>query len=200
MIPDLSHARTIFRAIAGASSGRSTPRSAPVWLARGFAALVLAATLTGCALTAFERQAIRPGQSLAEVDGQVGSPSAVSTAADGTRTAWYVYGPGGWHTWRVRYGADGRVTEVRQVLTPDYFSATLKADSTTRATARDTLGPPGLVTRFPNINREVWIYRWLSYTTSMRLDLDFEADTGVLKSWNVYVDPCPRSTLNCMGT
>jgi hypothetical protein len=168
--------------------------------ARPLAALALCALLSACALSAFEHQAIQPGLTVTDVEGRVGRPSEESTLADGSRAAWYVYGPSGRHTWRIRYGADGRVIEVRQVLTQEHFAASLKADSTTRASARDALGPPGLVTRFSNINREVWIYRWLDHTTSMRLDLDFAADTGVLKSWNVYVDPCPSSSLNCMGT
>ena len=154
----------------------------------------------GCALSDFEHARVVPGQSLPQAVAIAGNPTVQRPMRGGGLASYYVYGPGGWQTWRVLSDADARVTGVRQVLTAANFRDVLKPGVTTRDDVLFELGPPGLETDYPNIGTSVWIYRWMEVTTSMRVDLDFDRTTGILRAYNSYWDPCPRSSLTCMGT
>jgi hypothetical protein len=162
-----------------------------------FAAVALAG-LAGCAQ--FALQKIGPGESNTEVRQSAGAPSEERTLPDGTKAWYYVAGPGGWTTYRVHFGADGKVADARQVLTDQSFHESLVANKTTRDEAALALGRPGLVMTFPNLQEEVWTYRWLDVTIPMKLDIHFDKLSGALKSFNSYWDPCPSQSLMCMGT
>jgi len=164
------------------------------------AALAAAALagLAGCAQLALP--GVRPGESSVEVRQSAGAPSEERTLADGTKAWYYVAGPGGWTTWRVHFGADDRVADVRQVLSAQSFRESLITDRTSRDGVAQALGRPGLVMTFPNLGEEVWTYRWMDATIPMKIDIHFKAGTGQLTSYNVYWDPCPDMSLMCMGT
>ena len=169
-------------------------------MARFAVGFALALSLAGCALTGFERGRILPGQSLAEVIAIAGKPDEQRSLPDGNQALYYVFGPGGAQTWRVILGRDQRVSAVRQVLVAENFRDVLKPGVTTMEEARIQLGRAGLETDYPNIALAVWTYRWREFTTSMRIDLDFDRATGILRRYNTYWDPCPSASLLCMGT
>jgi outer membrane protein assembly factor BamE (lipoprotein component of BamABCDE complex) len=165
---------------------------------RPLVAAALIAALAGCGQLALQR--ISPGESAAEVKRSAGAPSEERTLADGTKAWYYVYGPSGWTTYRVRFGANGGVVDAKQVLTEKNFREELIVNKTTRDQTAQALGKPGLVMQFPNLQEEVWTYRWLDTTIPMKADAHFDLKTGQLKSYNLYWDPCPRASLECMGT
>jgi outer membrane protein assembly factor BamE (lipoprotein component of BamABCDE complex) len=154
--------------------------------------------LASCAPLALQR--ISPGESTAEVRQAAGAPSEERILADGTKAWYYVYGPGGWTTYRVRFDPNGRARDVTQVLTEKNFREQLIADKTTRDQVAQAFGKPGLVMTFPNLQQEVWTWRWLDVTIPMKTDAYFDSKTGIVKYYTVYWDPCPRSSLMCAGT
>ena len=82
-----------------------------------------------------------PGQSTeADVRARMGAPTGTHT--EGGDKLWeYATGPEGFHTRLVRIGADGRVKEVRELLTEEQF-AKIAPGQTTRAEVRNLLGRP----------------------------------------------------------
>lgn len=78
-----------------------------------------ALALAGCAATVSTR--VTPGMTEKEVRGIGGTP-ALEQKLTGGETAWdYTLQPSGYFTWRVVFGTDGRVREVRNLTTPENF-------------------------------------------------------------------------------
>jgi hypothetical protein len=153
---------------------------------RSAALAALASSLLGCALNASR---IVPGSSAADVKALAGSPSEQRPLAGGLKAWYYVMGPEGWTTYRIRLDANDRVLDVEQVLTEGNFRARLTANSTTRNDVLESFGRPALVTRFPNLAEEVWTYRYREGTREYLNDIHFEAATGIVKSYSLYPDP-----------
>ncbi len=143
---------------------------------------------------------VAPGDSQADVRRVAGPPSQERTLADGTTAWFYVYGPSAWTTYRVRFKPNDGVMDSRQVLTARDFQDCLLPGKTTRERAGEQLGPPGLVMRFPNLGEEVWTYRWMDVTLPMKNDVHFDLSSGLVKSYQLYWDPCPYASLMCAGT
>lgn len=84
------------------------------------AALVLLAA-SGCDPQRISE--LQPGQSTeADVRDRFGAPENVWNEADGGRTLEYNRQPAGQVNYMITLGPDGKVTAVRQVLTPDNFA------------------------------------------------------------------------------
>ena len=169
-------------------------------LSRTLALWLFAVALSACTESRLEGHAVQVGMPAAQVDKLLGAPDARRSLPDGSVAAYYVNGPSGWTTWRVVLDADSRVKEVQQVLDAAHFRTALIPGVTTRTQALDALGPPGLVTSYKSTNDETLIYRWMEITTPMRVDLNFDLKTAILKTYNSYWDPCPNSALFCNGT
>src|SRR5262245_55283165 len=112
-------------------------------LATALMMLSLTALVAGCA-------ALVPGQSTeADVRARMGAPTETRTDSNGDKLWEYSTGPEGLTTHLVRIGADGRVKEVKQLLTEDNL-ATIIPGRTTRAEVRNILGKPADETTYGN--------------------------------------------------
>jgi hypothetical protein len=115
-----------------------------------------ALALGGCA-TFVNPARLAPGSTPAEVRQIYGAPTGEYTIAGGTRYE-YATGPFGKFTWMVDFGADGRLREVRQVLTEARFNA-VQAGIDASA-LRSALGRPSEVWRIGRMKQDVWRYRY----------------------------------------
>jgi hypothetical protein len=79
------------------------------------------------------------------------------------------------------------------MLTERHFRSFVAAQ-TTREEVLQTLGRPGLISRYPNLGEEVWTYRYREVTLEMLNDNHFDAASGVLKYYTMYRDPAYVST------
>ncbi|SRR5579871_6190591 len=163
--------------------------------AMGGTAFLTAALLAGCSYLGVQR--IEPGQTSEEVLRSAGRPTVERTLADGSKAWFYVHGPGGFTTWRVRYTADGRVADRSQVLTEENFQKTFVAGKTSERDVLDTLGPPGVVAQHPNIDDVVWTYRWMNVQQPYLLDVHFSGRTQLLTYSSTYLDQCIDLIMQC---
>src|SRR5262252_8272137 len=85
------------------------------WTGWWIAPLLVAA---GCA----NFSALTPGMPEQQVKARVGAPSETWKSPDGDEVWEYPLGPSGRQTYMVALGSDRTVTEVRQVMSEEYFS------------------------------------------------------------------------------
>lgn len=133
---------------------------------------VLAASLWGCAT-------VSPGMDEVQVQAKMGKPETVRKNSDGSETWEYPMGPLGRETYMVTVGSDRIVTDVRQVLTEEYFSQ-VKAGMS-REQVRQLLGKPGSVTVFAARDEEVWSWRYLQ-VNPMFFNVTFDSRGGTVKT------------------
>ena len=131
-----------------------------------------AALLAGCAT-----QGAAPGMVSSEVSARMGKPSAEGRLPNGD--AYWDYSRQPYAIDRVVFGADQRVREVRNLLTPQNF-ANLRPGLTPDEVAA-TVGPTSTRNRFANGTTE-WTYRY--------------HDLGVAKLLQVVFDPSGRLALH----
>lgn len=146
--------------------------------------LCLALSIAGCAST-LGPDSIRAGESPNEVRAKSGPPATERKLPSGQSAWYYTTAPSGYFTWRVVFGADGRVGEYTQVLTRQNFFALPNGAS--RDVVLDRLGPPMERMKFPNSATETWTYRWLDGTFQMLANLTFGA--GGLEQASLIHDP-----------
>lgn len=93
------------------------------WSGRGLAAaavtLALVVPLTGCDRTSVLEESV---STEVQVRKEFGEPRTITVEADGSRTFDYPRQPEGWTNYVIKIGADGKVTSIRQLLTPDNFA------------------------------------------------------------------------------
>jgi hypothetical protein len=100
--------------------------------------LLLAAGLAGCA----SPSSFTPQQStITDVRARMGSPTDIRFDGNGDELWEYATGPSGTETYLFRFGKDGRVKAVTQLLTEEQFGKVVP-NQTTKAGARDLLGRP----------------------------------------------------------
>ena len=126
------------------------------------AAALAAAAFSLLALTACDPQRIselQPGVSTeADVRDRFGAPENVWDEAGGARTLEYNRQPAGQVNYMITIGGDGRVTALRQVLTPENFARVVPG--TRMDEVRRLLGKPAKVTPY-ELKREThadWRY------------------------------------------
>jgi hypothetical protein len=122
------------------------------------AALLLlagAGLLGGCATP----RSLVPGQSTeADVHRRLGSPTDTRIDRNGERIWEYATGPEGFETYHVRFGADGKVKEVTQVLSEEQLEKVVPG-STNQADVRLLLGRPmDETTYMPGLT---WTWRYM---------------------------------------
>ena len=144
-----------------------------------------AALLSGCAWRA---ASLPLGSTTEAARSRAGGPSERIALPDGGEV-WFYATPAGFTTWRLQFDAAGRLTDDRQVLTEASFQNSLSVGHSSTAEVRVALGPPVVISRFPNIEKEVWTYRWMEHTLEMLNDVYFDSVTGRLTGWTVYRDP-----------
>jgi outer membrane protein assembly factor BamE (lipoprotein component of BamABCDE complex) len=102
---------------------------------------------------------LKPGVSTAtEVRSVMGNPTFEWKAPDGSYTWEFARGPEGVVTYMVELGPDNVMRALRQVLTAEYFGRIqpgMRQDE-----VRKLIGKPGQRTQFPNLQEEVWSWRF----------------------------------------
>jgi hypothetical protein len=146
------------------------------WLATALVAALLAA----CDYSYGPMQ-LKPGASIDDVRRQMGAATDEKKLADGTRVWWYVRGPQGFHTYKIVFDRDEKVVSITQVLTEANFR-NLVPDKTTKEDALELLGRPRETMPFPNLQEEVWTWRYQDMTTNKYLHVHFNP-AGVMKKY-----------------
>jgi hypothetical protein len=102
-------------------------------------ALLSAAVLAGCVSTP---ASYAPGQaSMTEVRARSGTPTDIRFDRNGEELWEYARGPAGTETYLIRFGSDGKVKEVTQLLTDDQLMKVVPG-TMTKADVRHLLGRP----------------------------------------------------------
>ncbi len=142
---------------------------------------------------------IVPGTSReTDVLAHFGTPAEQRQLPDGGRVLEFPRSPLGHENWRVTLAADGTVRAVEQLLDEPHF-ARLKPGMT-KSEVRLELGRPAESETqiYPNLNEEVWTWRYLEPQRRMFFNAHFDQKTGKLK----YTSRTEESYLpiNDMGT
>jgi hypothetical protein len=150
-------------------------------LARRLLGLVLAAT----ALSACDNQRIGKLEegvaTEADVRREFGEPERVWPEAGGARTFEYNRQPAGARNYMVTLGADGTMTALRQVLTPENFAAI--APGMPASEVRRRLGKPMKVAPYPLKQETAWDWRYLETPNSAKVfSVTFGPDERVLRT------------------
>jgi len=158
----------------------------------GFKALVLAsASALLLALAGCDQQAIKEleeGVSTeADVRARFGEPEKIWDAPDGGRTFEYNRQPAGHRNYMITIGTDGKMSALRQVLTPQNFAKV--QPGMMMEEVRKMLGKPARITPFELKGEVAYDWRYLeSPNTHMVFTVFFDRDYRVLRTGSV-VDP-----------
>lgn len=126
-------------------------------LCRSLGAAILLATL---ALAGCDRASqLEEGVSTeVQVRKEFGDPVTVTVETDGSRTFDYPRQPEGWTNYVIKIGADGKVSSIRQLLTPDNFARV--APGLSQLEVRNILGRPAQMKKYDLKNEEIWDWRF----------------------------------------
>ena len=158
----------------------------------GFKALVLAsASALLLALAGCDQQAIKELEegvaTEADVRARFGEPEKIWDAPDGGRTFEYNRQPAGHRNYMITIGADGKMSALRQVLTPQNFAKV--QPGMMMEEVRKMLGKPARITPFELKGEVAYDWRYLeSPNTHMVFTVFFDRDYRVLRTGSV-VDP-----------
>ncbi len=102
---------------------------------------------------------LKPGvSSAADVRKVLGEPTFEWREPDGSYTWEFPRGPTGVVTYMVDLAPDHKLKAVRQVLTDDYFAKIERGMP--REAVRKLVGRPGETMFFPNLQEDVWTWRY----------------------------------------
>jgi len=117
----------------------------------------------------------------ADVRARFGQPENIWDGADGTRIFEYNRQPAGQKNYMISIGTDGRMSALRQVLTPENFAKVQPGMGI--ETVRKMLGKPAKVQPYPLKNETDWEWRWLQPpNTAMLFTVTVSPDQYVLRS------------------
>lgn len=116
----------------------------------------------------------------ADVRKQFGEPDTVYDEPDGSRTFGYPRQPEGQVNYLITIGPDGRMSALRQVLTPRNFEKV--KPGMTPDEVRRLLGKPAKRQTFALKQQTVWDWRWLDGQQAKEFSVTFDADMKVLTS------------------
>ena len=158
----------------------------------GFKALVLAsASALLLALAGCDQQAIKELEegvaTEADVRARFGEPEKIWDAPDGGRTFEYNRQPAGHRNYMITIGTDGKMSALRQVLTPQNFAKV--QPGMMMEEVRKMLGKPARITPFERQGEVAYDWRYLeSPNTHLVFTVFFDRDYRVLRTDSV-VDP-----------
>jgi hypothetical protein len=117
----------------------------------------------------------------ADVRARFGQPENVWDEPGGARTLEYNRNPAGNRNYMITIGPDGRMTALRQVLTPATFAQVRPGLS--QEQVRRMLGKPARQQQLPLKREQAWDWRWLEPpNTSMVFTVWFDADLHVART------------------
>jgi len=142
--------------------------------------LAALAALVGCDQRRIEK--LEEGVSTeADVRAQFGAPENVWDEAGGAHTLEYNRNPSGHQNYMITIGPDGRMTALRQVLTPTTFARVqpgMKMEE-----VRRMLGKPARRTPYALKKEEAWDWRYMQPpNTSMMFTVWFDPDMKVVRT------------------
>jgi hypothetical protein len=152
-----------------------------------FLTVLMAAALTaGCAAP----PRAQPGDTAAELAARLSPPDARVALPGGGERWQYPTGPMGVDAWMIDFAPDGRVLRVTQVLTVENLYGTLRPGMTYDE-VRAALGRPAIEMRFPNLEQDVWTWRFFDIgdlNPFRQLDVFFSVPTGRLVYYTMTPD------------
>ncbi len=116
----------------------------------------------------------------ADVRAKFGEPAAVYNENDGSRTFEYPRQPEGQRNYMITIGTDGRMSALRQVLTPQNFAKV--TPGLDKAEVRRLLGRPAKTQSYALKNQEDWDWRYLEDNQARLFTVTFDADGRVLST------------------
>jgi len=147
------------------------------WISAGLGALL---ALVGCDPQRISE--LEEGVSTeADVRARFGQPENIWDGANGTRIFEYNRQPAGQKNYMISIGTDGKMSALRQVLTPENFAKVQPGMGI--ETVRKMLGKPARVQPYPLKNETDWEWRWLQPpNTAMLFSVTLSPDQYVLRS------------------
>lgn len=151
------------------------------WNGRWAAAAGLAAVLLLAGCDAERIAKLQEGVATeADVRQQFGAPAAVFDEPDGSRTFDYPRQPEGAVNYLITIGPDGRMSALRQVLTPRNFERV--QPGMTADQVRRLLGQPAKQQTYTLKQQTEWDWRWRDGQQPKVFNVVFDADMKVLRS------------------
>ncbi len=151
--------------------------------------LLSAALLVACDAKRIEK--LEEGvASEADVRQQFGDPVTITEKADGSKIMEYPRQPEGSTNYLVTIGADGKMSALRQLLTPANFAKVLPGLG--KNEVRAMLGKPAKTQRFAlKPDEEIWDWRFIDSGVPKVFSVTFGGDAKVMSS---AVGDDPRQT------
>ena len=147
----------------------SAAQTALPWLYRAVL-LGMSTLLLACAVPEWQK----PGSPQAEIERNLGRPTAIQALPEGGTRWLYSRQPSGQQVYHLDFDAQHRLLRVQQVLTEARFQA-LRNDVDTRATVLAQFGPPALVEQVALFTGDIWTYRIL--------------ENNIARQAHVHLDP-----------
>ena len=123
----------------------------------------------------------------ADVRARFGEPERIWTEPDGSRTFEYNRQPAGSRNYMITIGTDGRMSALRQVLTPDNFRRVQPGMGVEQV--RRMLGKPAKQVPYQLQNQIVWTWKFLEPPNETRgFNVVFSPDYRVIRT-EVGPDP-----------
>lgn len=143
-------------------------------------ALLLASGLVACDSSRIEK--LEEGLSTeADVRKQFGDPVTVTEKADGSKVMAYPRQPEGSTNYLITIGADGKMSALRQLLTPTNFARVRPGLSQNEV--RALLGMPAKKYQFAlKPDEEIWDWRFQDGQVRKVFSVTFGSDKAVLRS------------------
>lgn len=145
-------------------------------------ALMLAAALLTTACDERRAAKLEEGVSTeADVRQQFGEPVQIVEKADGSKLFAYPRQPEGWTNVEITIGADGKMTSLRQLLTPANFAKVQPGMD--QAEVRRLLGKHAKTLSYAmKPDQEVWQWRFMSGQDKKVFEVTFDRDRKVLSA------------------
>ncbi len=116
----------------------------------------------------------------ADVRKQFGNPFAASTEPDGSKVLEYPRQPEGWTNYLITIGPDGKMSSLRQLLTPANFAKV--TPGTDKLAVMKLLGKTAKTQFYALKGEEVWDWRFKDGTISKLFSVTFDGQGRVVST------------------
>ena len=115
-----------------------------------------------------------------EVRAQFGEPASIYVESDGSRTFEYPRQPNGQANYLITIAPDGKMSSLRQVLTPDNFAKVTPGMS--KEQLRRMLGRPAKTQRYALKHEEDWDWHYRVGQQALLFTATFDDDGKLIRS------------------